>query len=274
MDMVSTIDTYFESILNNPPERIILEGAGNSFCAGGDIKELYAHIVNNELQKPIDFYKVELGVDYTVSRLSSRVISLWNGYVAGGGAGLSINSGIRIATENTIFTMPECHIGLFPDVGASYFLPRLLNSYEIALYVGLTGYRFVGVDALNYGIATHFIQSDKLDALKQDIINSEDDMGVILERNGCLSKVDGSFTNKEFIEKAFVLDSIESIYKQLGEMVNSNSLSEQLFATNTIKTLEKVSAISMTIFLECLKRSKDFKSIKDAYELDYEVFEK
>ncbi|NXF93243.1 HIBCH protein, partial [Eubucco bourcierii] len=87
------------------------------------------------------------------------------------GVGVSIHGRFRVATEKTLFAMPETAIGkywLFPDVGGGYFLPRL--SGRIGYYLALTGCRLKGRDVLKAGIATHFVDSDKLPALEKDLI--------------------------------------------------------------------------------------------------------
>ncbi|NXV99256.1 HIBCH protein, partial [Fregetta grallaria] len=84
------------------------------------------------------------------------------------GVGLSVHGHFRVATEKTLFAMPETAIGLFPDVGGGYFLPRL--SGKIGYYLALTGFRLKGRDVLKAGIATHFVESEKLPALEKDLI--------------------------------------------------------------------------------------------------------
>ncbi|KAJ4868480.1 3-hydroxyisobutyryl-CoA hydrolase 1 [Raphanus sativus] len=85
----------------------------------------------------------------------------------GGGAGVCIHGRFRIATENTVFAMPETALGLFPDVGASYFLSRLPGFF--GEYVGLTGARLDGAEMLACGLATHFVPSTRLTALQEDL---------------------------------------------------------------------------------------------------------
>jgi enoyl-CoA hydratase/carnithine racemase len=84
----------------------------------------------------------------------------------GGGAGLSVHGRVRVATEHTLFAMPECGIGFFPDVGASFFLPRLPGGRSVGRFLGLTGARLTGRDAVAAGVATHFVPSNRLEALE------------------------------------------------------------------------------------------------------------
>jgi enoyl-CoA hydratase len=92
---------------------------------------------------------------------------LVDGIAMGGGVGLSVHGSHRVATERTLFAMPETGIGLFPDVGGSYFLPRLPG--EIGMYLGLTGARLKAADCLYAGIATHYLRSERLDELVTEL---------------------------------------------------------------------------------------------------------
>ena len=93
-------------------------------------------------------------------------VALWNGYVMGGGVGLSCHAPIRVATDNTMYAMPETGIGFFVDVGGSYFLSRVKGNPSLGLFLGLTGHRLKGKEALKWGVATHFVPADKMDALR------------------------------------------------------------------------------------------------------------
>lgn len=80
----------------------------------------------------------------------------------GGGVGVSVHAPIRIATDNTVYAMPETAIGFFTDVGGSYFLSRVKNNIHLGLYLGITGHRLKSKDLVKWGIATHFVPKDKL----------------------------------------------------------------------------------------------------------------
>ena len=89
----------------------------------------------------------------------TRQISVLNGICMGGGVGLTWHSPIKIATDNTVFAMPETAIGFFADVGGSYFFSRVKNGdTSLGLYLGLTGARLKGRELVKWGIATHFIE--------------------------------------------------------------------------------------------------------------------
>ena len=115
----------------------------------------------------IEFFRREYTLNHTISRLKIPYIAILQGYVFGGGVGISIHGSHRIATDNSMFAMPETAIGLFPDVGATYFLPRLRNG--IGLYLGLSGERLHGWDLYRAGVATHFISQQRLSQFESEL---------------------------------------------------------------------------------------------------------
>ncbi|MGB7205619.1 MAG: enoyl-CoA hydratase/isomerase family protein [Anderseniella sp.] len=146
-------------------ERIVIEGAGDkAFCAGGDIRQLYDWGLAMDPQF-LDFYREEYLLNSYIKHYPKPYIALLDGIVMGGGVGVSVHGSHRIVTEATLFAMPETGIGLFPDVGGTYFLPRCPG--ETGMFMGLTGARLRAGDALYAGVATHFVPKENLPALKQ-----------------------------------------------------------------------------------------------------------
>ena len=136
---------------------VVVRGAGDrAFCAGGDIRALYdAKQENGPLTR--DFFRNEYLLNHLVFHYPKPYIALVDGIAMGGGVGLSVHAGIRIASEVTMFAMPETGIGLFPDVGGSYFLPRCPGA--IGMYLALTGSRLKAADCLYAGISDHYVET-------------------------------------------------------------------------------------------------------------------
>lgn len=111
-------------------------------------------------------------MDYSLTTMKPLQIALWNGIVMGGGVGVSCHAPIRVATDNTMYAMPETGIGFFTDVGGSYFLSRIKGDISLGMYLGLTGHRLKAKDLVKWGVATHFVPADKIDSLKQDIVKN------------------------------------------------------------------------------------------------------
>uniref|UniRef100_A0A3P9K794 3-hydroxyisobutyryl-CoA hydrolase n=1 Tax=Oryzias latipes TaxID=8090 RepID=A0A3P9K794_ORYLA len=139
---------------------VIIKGAGGkAFCAGGDIRAVTeAGKVGDSLAQ--DFFREEYILNNTIGSFKKPYIAFIGGITMGGGVGLSVHGRFRVATEKTLFAMPETAIGLFPDVGGGYFLPRLQG--KLGLFLALTGFRLKGRDVQRAGVATHFVDSVKV----------------------------------------------------------------------------------------------------------------
>ena len=149
---------------------VIVRGAGErAFCAGGDVRAVYeaGRGISGDRDLPAVFFREEYELIRTIHRFPKPYIAIIDGITMGGGAGISVNGGYRIATERTLFAMPETAIGLFPDVGATRFLNRC--SGHLGRYLGLTGARLGAADALYCGFATHFVPRDRVSELVEKL---------------------------------------------------------------------------------------------------------
>lgn len=145
---------------------VLIEGAGErAFSAGGDIRAAWDARVRGDDGFTRAIFREEYRMDRRIHHYGKPYVALMDGIVMGGGAGASVNGRFRIATERTLFAMPETAIGFFPDVGATHFLSRCPG--RIGLYLGMTGTRLGPADALWAGIATHYVPAAELGALKE-----------------------------------------------------------------------------------------------------------
>jgi len=145
---------------------VAIEGAGEkAFCAGGDIRALYeAGRPGGERGRTnFQFYADEYRLNAKIKRYPKPYVALMDGVVMGGGVGVSIHGRVRIATERTVFAMPETGIGLFPDVGGTYFLPRLPG--RLGLWLGLTGSRLKGAQTVAAGVCDLGLAADSIPAV-------------------------------------------------------------------------------------------------------------
>lgn len=141
---------------------VVVEGAGDkAFCAGGDIRALWDANRTGDLETLRTFFAEEYRLNRLIRTYPKPYVALMDGITMGGGVGISIHGSHRIATERTLFAMPETGIGMIPDVGGTYFLPRLPG--HVGLFLGLTGARLKAADAYAIGIATHVIPSERRD---------------------------------------------------------------------------------------------------------------
>lgn len=139
---------------------VLLQGKGDrGFCAGGNIRDLYQAIRDgSNPQRPAHFFSQEYRLDYTLHRFPKPVIGFAHGVTMGGGLGLLTGCRYRLVTPDVTLAMPELAIGLFPDVGASWFLNRLPEG--LGLFLGLTGARLNVSDALRVGLADMVVNAD------------------------------------------------------------------------------------------------------------------
>ncbi len=147
---------------------IVMKGAGDkAFCAGGDVAELAkATQAGSEGRAwSVNYFAQEYGLDHLIATYRKPLIAFMDGITMGGGVGLSIHAPFRIATERTVFAMPETTIGFFPDVGASFFLPRMPGA--VGTYLALTSERLSGANVFYSGVATHYLHSTSLMSLEQ-----------------------------------------------------------------------------------------------------------
>src|SRR3984957_2011845 len=158
LDMYRRFDPALRAWADDPEiHAVLVEGAGDrAFCAGGDVRAVYE--AGKGISGDRDFTSVFFAEEYRITRrihhYPKPYIAIIDGITMGGGAGVSVNGAYRVATEKTMFAMPETAIGLFPDVGATRFLN--LCPGHIGRYLGLTGARLGPADALYCGFATHF----------------------------------------------------------------------------------------------------------------------
>ena len=143
---------------------VVIKGEGRAFCAGGDVASLAKWNRDGEKKRSVAFFKREYQLDHYIATYTKPYVAFMDGITMGGGVGLSIHAPFRIATENTVFAMPETTIGFFPDVGASYFLPKLDG--QLGMYLALTSAQLKGVAAFYAGVATHYLHSASLPDLE------------------------------------------------------------------------------------------------------------
>lgn len=196
---------------------ILIKGAGEkSFCAGGDVRSL---VEASDPSLGRNFFRTEYITNHMIGTLKIPYVALIDGITMGGGVGLSVHGRYRVATEKTLFAMPETAIGLFPDVGGSYFLPRLAG--KLGLYLALTGARLKGKDVLHVGVATHYCDSAKIPEVEKAILElkNANDVGNLLNE---LCPVDSTSEfslakHLSHINKCFAAPTIEGILANLDQ---------------------------------------------------------
>lgn len=150
---------------------VVVDGAGEKgFCAGGDIRML-AQSGKAGGDEAWKFWRDEYQLNTLIFEYPKPYVALIDGITMGGGVGISVHGSHRVAGDRTTFAMPETGIGFHPDVGGAYFLPRLKG--ETGTWMGLTGARLKAADSLAAGVATHYVPSDRQEALVQALESAD-----------------------------------------------------------------------------------------------------
>jgi len=244
---------------------VIVEAAGDrAFCAGGDIRALYLW---GKAKNPIvtRFYYEEYQLNTAIKNYPKPYIAIMNGITMGGGVGISVHGSHRIVTEKLAFAMPETGIGLFPDVGGTYFLPRCPG--EIGMYLALTGGRIGAADALYAGIADYFVPAADIPILMEALIHAID-----------VSEVIASFTKEAgvselantqpWIDESFSHASVEDILVSLESEKEDREHSD--WARKTAQLIRTKSPLSQKIAFRQIRTGKDLE-FEDCMKLEYRL---
>ncbi len=168
LPMVTRLREALADFRDDPAVHVVLiDGGERGFCAGGDIRAVRTMALAGDTVAVEDFFAREYALNGEIAAFPKPYVALVDGVCLGGGIGISVHGSHRIATEAAAFAMPETAIALFPDIGASYVLPRLPG--RLGLYLGLTGARMVGADAVHAGLATHYVPGAALPALVEAV---------------------------------------------------------------------------------------------------------
>ncbi|KAI8989733.1 3-hydroxyisobutyryl-coenzyme A hydrolase [Trametes punicea] len=258
---------------------IVGRGVGRAFCAGGDVESVVRYASNPETRhKAVDFFHREFEMDYILAAVPKPYVAVMEGITMGGGVGLSINAKFRIATEKTVFAMPETKIGYSPDVGASYFLSRVDG--EVGTYLGLTGATLTGRAVFEHGFATHFVESRRIPALLERLAALEDPtyerINELIEEarserepNEPSTAIVGA--KREALDSAFSHNTVEKIFTALKEQSQDHKDEEvRQWAANTLSELGMRSPTSLKVALAAIRRGKQM-TLLDALQMEMNI---
>lgn len=160
--MIEAIDAALDRFARDPAVRVVVlrSSSERAFCAGGDMRRIRELCLAGEFAVAERFFATEFALNRRLAGFDLPVVALIDGICMGGGLGLSVHGRFRVATERAVFAMPETALGYFPDVGGSHFLPRLPAA--LGRWLGLTGARLDGPEAVALGLATHFVPQAQL----------------------------------------------------------------------------------------------------------------
>jgi enoyl-CoA hydratase len=264
LGMIRGLEAFTHACAKNPHiYGIVMEAEGKGFCAGGDIRTV-SEWSRNSPGEADRFYIEEYQHNWTLQCFRKPHVALINGVTMGGGVGVCLYGTHRVAGENIRFAMPETGIGFLPDIGGSWFLPRMPG--KLGLYLGLTGQVCGRADCYYLGVATHCIPADKFDAIKAAMIEAEPIDAVLdglheAPGESALQRLRGP------IDRIFSAPSLDDVLRGLeresGEWKN--------WAQETLSILSRKSPLSLKVTFEALKRGSGFKTLKEALVVEYRL---
>ena len=259
-DMCLEIETHVDQWKNDPKIAvIILDGTGDrAFCAGGDITAMYETASTGNFEYGRRFWADEYRLNAKLATCPTPIVSFLHGFTMGGGVGLGCHVSHRIVCENSQIAMPECAIGLVPDVGGSLLLARAPG--RLGEYLGTTATRMGPADAIFIGFADYYIPQNQwphlikklcLTGNLEAIINAHSDPGVpkLLDIE---DEVNTAFSGEFF-----------------SDIVTHLENSDTVFSTKTLKKLSKPSPLAMASTIEMIHRVRGLNEIVAALEMEY-----
>lgn len=237
------------------------------FCAGGDIRML-AESGAGDAAEARAFFRTEYRMNAALEAFPKPILSVMDGVTMGGGVGLTVHGSHRVATERTLFAMPETGIGLFPDVGGGWFLPRLAG--EVGTWLALTGARLKGTDVTAAGVATHFLPSELVPALAKQITSADFSVSAV----GMLDEILRAMTHAvpapsyaghvEVINRCFAFDTAEEIAAALEADASE-------WAAAELASLRTKSPETVKVALRQLREGRKLESFQDNMRMEFRI---
>ncbi len=245
---------------------IVIEGEGErAFCAGADIRWLY-DTGRSDPSAATQFFRQEYRLDARLAHYKKPVIALMDGIVMGGGVGLSMHATHRIATDRTLWAMPECMIGLFPDVGTTRLLKGLPGG--MGLYIGLTGVRLTGEDLCALALATHLVSGDSLSAIREEILSLSPGQDVSAQ----ITEIVKPHHNTDVSTLMNASPDIDQYFQKISDLPTLMEMLESqggAFGQKALEMMRPASPTSLALTLEGVSNAPD--SFDDAISREFNV---
>ncbi|WKW51331.1 enoyl-CoA hydratase/isomerase family protein [Rhodomicrobium lacus] len=262
--MIERLDTFLNACAANLHiYGMVLEAEGKAFCAGGDIRAI-RDMAASAPEEANRFYAAEYRYNWSLACFPKPHVALIDGPVMGGGVGVSLYGSHRVAGENIRFAMPETGIGFVPDIGGSWFMPRLPG--KTGLYLALTGAVLNRADAYALGLVTHCIPRGRFPAIRAAMIEGET-IGAVLSALHEPAGESALDALREPIDRLFAAPSLEELFRGLEREEGR----WRDFARATLATLSARSPLALHLTFELHRRAASFSSLKDALSLEYRV---
>jgi len=247
----------------DPAIRLVMidHAEGRGFCAGGDIR-LIAESGASDGVAARRFFHDEYRLNHLLFTYAKPVIAFMDGITMGGGVGISQPANYRIATERTMYAMPESGIGLFPDVGGGWYLSRLPG--RTGEFLALTGARIDGAECVALGLSTHYVPSERLDELKHALIANPAEIDTAVEGFGVAPPEARIVGNREKIDRLFAADRYEDVLAALKADGSE-------WAQKELATLATKSPQTCKVSLRLLAQGRDHVDFAEEMKVEYRV---
>jgi enoyl-CoA hydratase len=253
LDMIRALDEKLAEWATDKSIRsVMIFGAGDkAFCAGGDIRALYDAKKNGDAKLLSEFFWHEYRLDYRIATYPKQLIAVMDGLTMGGGAGIGLNAPVRVASERVVFSLPECAIGLYPDIGAAHFLQRCPG--ELGMFLALTGLRLRTAGLYYCNLVTHTVPAEKLGHLMPETLSIDN----VTTRTADISKLQPA------IDVCFGLNSVGAIITALE---NRNDPGSQ----DSLNLLRRGSPTALKLTFEHMKRMRG-KGLADVFKENWRI---
>ena len=235
--------------------------SGRGFCAGGDIRML-ADSMKGDGVAARAFFHTEYRMNHRLFTYTKPTVSIMDGITMGGGVGVALPCQYRVATENTRFAMPETGIGLFPDVGGGWYLPRLPG--KVGMFLGLTGARLDGAESLAVGLATHYIAASDLPEALTALSNNTGDIAATLKSHGTGAPIARIVENRTHIDRLFSGTSV-------NEIMTALKADDSSWAAKELATMRTKSPLSMAVAMRQLTEGAAMTDFADVMRMEYRI---
>ena len=241
-------------------QSVLIDHTGErGFCAGGDIRMIAESGATDAVEAKA-FFLTEYRLNHLMFEYPKPITAIVDGIVMGGGVGISEPAKVRVATERTMYAMPETGIGLFPDVGGGWFLPRLPG--QTGVWLALTGARLKAADTVALGIHSHFVPSEGVEALKAAIEDEPGDPAGVVDRLAQDAGPAPLAAHREAIDRCFAFDTVEEIFAALeGEGTE--------WAQAQLATLNTKSPQAMKVSLRQMRAGAKMKTFAEVMAMEY-----
>ncbi|SHL44885.1 enoyl-CoA hydratase/isomerase family protein [Actinacidiphila paucisporea] len=229
---------------------VVRSTSPKAFCAGGDILAVRAAGLAGDDTAVRTYFSAEYGLNALIARYPKPYTAVIDGYAMGGGLGISVHGSARVVTERAVLAMPETGIGFFPDIGASWFLPRLPGAF--GWYLGLTGARVGGQDAVACGLATHYVTAADLPALEAALAAAGDGPDAVLRHFAARTQSPPPPAHVEEIARCFSAPDLAQVRARLAAETRARD-----WAGDTLALLDAASPASLAMTFDLLRAGAD-----------------